>query len=80
MQIMTGEEWYEIMWNLMDAEIRSACAYFMAILVIGSYFFWNVWLNAMLAIFVRLNKEAGVPTPSCANRDHAYAATKESNR
>ncbi len=48
------------MWNLMDSEFASACAYFMAIIVIGTYFFWNVWLNAMLAIFMRLNKEDAV--------------------
>lgn len=57
---MTNEEWYESMWNLMDSEFASACAYFMAIIVIGTYFFWNVWLNAMLAIFMRLNKEDAV--------------------
>lgn len=59
---MTGEEWYEMMWNLMDSEIRSACAYFMAIIVIGSYYFWNVWLNAMLAVYMRLNKQDAVGT------------------
>ena len=37
-----------------------AAADFMAIMVIGPYFFWNVWLNAMLAIFMRLNKQDAV--------------------
>jgi hypothetical protein len=35
MQVLTNEEWYEIMWNLMDSEFRYACAYFMSIIVIG---------------------------------------------
>ena len=34
-QVLTYEEWYEIMWNLMDSEFRYACAYFMSIIVIG---------------------------------------------
>ena len=29
----------------------------------GTYFFWNVWLNAMLAIFIRLNKQDAVRLP-----------------
>lgn len=100
-QVLTNEEWYEIMWNLMDSEFRYSCAYFMAIIVIGdylsphkwkqlqisamrlglhiviihtscvsnplfmfagTYFFWNVWLNAMLAIFIRRNKQDAVST------------------
>ena len=48
------------MWNLMDAEIRTACAYFIAVIVVGCYFFWNVWLNAMLSVYMRLNKEDAV--------------------
>lgn len=38
LQVLTNEEWYEIMWNLMDSEFRYACAYFMAIIVIGRWF------------------------------------------
>ena len=60
LQILTNEEWYETMWNLMDSEFRYACAYFMVIIIVGTYFFWNVWLNAMLAIFIRLDKQHAV--------------------
>ena len=56
-QIMTTEEWYTIMWGLIDAEFRYSSIYFYAVIVFGSYFFWNIFINGVIAIFLRLNME-----------------------
>ena len=57
LQIMTTEEWYTIMWGLIDAEFRYSAIYFYAVIVFGSYFFWNIFINGVIAIFLRLNTE-----------------------
>jgi len=56
-QIMTTEEWYTIMWGLIDAEFRYSAIYFYAVIVFGTYFFWNIFINGVIAIFLRLNSE-----------------------
>jgi hypothetical protein len=62
-QIMTTEEWYTIMWGLIDAEFRYSSIYFYAVIVFGSYFFWNIFINGVIAIFLRLNMEQTVRAP-----------------
>ena len=57
LQIMTTEEWYTIMWGLIDAEFRYSAIYFYLVIVFGSYFFWNIFINGVIAIFLRLNLE-----------------------
>ena len=57
MQIMTTEEWYTIMWGLIDAEFRYSAIYFYLVIVFGTYFFWNIFINGVIAIFLRLNSE-----------------------
>lgn len=57
LQIMTTEEWYTIMWGLIDAEFRYSAIYFYAVIIFGAYFFWNIFINGVIAIFLRLSSE-----------------------
>ena len=45
------------MWGLIDAEFRYSAIYFYVVIVFGSYFFWNIFINGVIAIFLRLNSE-----------------------
>ena len=45
------------MWGLIDAEFRYSAIYFYLVIVFGTYFFWNIFINGVIAIFLRLNSE-----------------------
>ena len=54
---MTTEEWYTIMWGLIDAEFSYSAIYFYVVIIFGAYFFWNIFVNGVIVIFLRLNLE-----------------------
>lgn len=59
---MSGEEWGFLMWSLIDSEYRYSAIYFYVVIILGVYFFWNIFLNGVIDIFLRLNKEQEVRT------------------
>ena len=55
------------MWGLIDAEFRYSAIYFYLVIVFGTYFFWNIFINGVIAIFLRLNSEhlVGISVWAC---------------
>ncbi|KAJ7531393.1 hypothetical protein O6H91_14G042100 [Diphasiastrum complanatum] len=56
-QVISLEGWSLIMYEIKDSESSSADAYFMTLVIIGTYFLINVFVAAISGVFLRVRME-----------------------
>jgi hypothetical protein len=53
----TLEDWDEVMYAVMNTEYRVAGAYFVTLVIVGTYFIVSVFVAAISGVFLRLRKD-----------------------
>ena len=56
-QCITIESWQEIMYPIVNAEYKSSAAYFITLIIVGTYFIVSVFVAAISGVFLRLRRE-----------------------
>ena len=56
-QCITIESWQEIMYPIVNAEYKSSAAYFVTLIIVGTYFIVSVFVAAISGVFLRLRRE-----------------------
>lgn len=56
-QTITIEAWQEVMFPIVNAEYKASAAYFVTLIIIGTYFIVSVFVAGVSGVFLRLRKE-----------------------
>jgi len=56
-QCVTIESWQEVMFAIINAEYKSSAAYFITLIIVGTYFIVSVFVAAVSGVFLRLRRE-----------------------
>jgi len=56
-QCIALESWQEIMYPIVNAEYKSSAAYFITLIIVGTYFIISVFVAAISGVFLRLRRE-----------------------
>ena len=56
-QTITIEAWQEVMFPIVNAEYKASAAYFVTLIIVGTYFIVSVFVAAVSGVFLRLRKE-----------------------
>ena len=56
-QCVTIESWQEVMFAMINAEYKSSAAYFITLIIVGTYFIVSVFVAAVSGVFLRLRRE-----------------------
>ena len=56
-QTITIESWQEVMFPIVNAEYKASAAYFVTLIIVGTYFIVSVFVAAVSGVFLRLRRE-----------------------
>ena len=54
---ITLEEWPETMYATVNSEFRASAAYYITLIIVGTYFIVSVFVAAVSGVFLRLRRE-----------------------
>ena len=56
-QTITIEAWQDVMYPIVNAEYKASAAYFVTLIIVGTYFIVSVFVAAVSGVFLRLRRE-----------------------
>ena len=56
-QTIAIESWQEVMFPIVNAEYKASAAYFVTLIIVGTYFIVSVFVAAVSGVFLRLRRE-----------------------
>lgn len=68
-QTITIEAWQEIMFPIVNAEYKASAAYFVTLIIVGTYFIVSVFVAGVSGVFLRLRREHQMMLRSASKRD-----------